>query len=225
MLPPSPSFLVEAPAALPRASAFVFMAEVEATVMVEAPLKLRAMLATVSSVTMFSEIDTPTAVPSPAASPLVLVSTVSACLASALSSPPRVMLTPRPLLSLPICARVVFCTTAIATPAPTCVPPPLAPFSALVLAVLLLSALAMKWPVEPVTCSPFSTSAMVSLSAMLSAKDAPTPTLLPPVLEPGDGEASTRFSERFSACRSTLPPVRVNAVAVRFGEPLTGSAS
>ena len=68
-----PSLVDEAPEALPRASALVSMREVDATVTSVAPEKLRAMLASVSSLTMLSDTEAPTAVPSPAASPLVVV--------------------------------------------------------------------------------------------------------------------------------------------------------
>ena len=68
-----PSLVDEAPEALPRASALVSMREVDATVTSVPPLKLRATVAIVSSVTMLSDTDAPTAVPSPAASPLVVV--------------------------------------------------------------------------------------------------------------------------------------------------------
>ena len=68
-----PSLVEDAPEALPRASALVSMREVDATVTSVPPVKLRATVAIVSSVTMLSDTDAPTAVPSPAASPLVVV--------------------------------------------------------------------------------------------------------------------------------------------------------
>ena len=157
------------------------------------------------------------AVALPAASPLASVRTASLNVASTCSGPASVMLAARPALSLPICARVVFSTTATATPAPIWVPPSLLlePFSATVVTLSAASAVTMKWPALPLSVSPLSTSAMVWLRAMLSPNEAPTPTS-PPLAPPDDplGAAVTKLSVRLCACRSTSPPDRVSWVGV-----------
>ena len=183
------------------------MSAVDATVMSSAPEKLRRARACASSVTMLMATDMPTAV-SPPASAEATVTAWSVRLASMRKSPLRPMLAP-----LPTWARTVFSTTAIEIAAPMLVPPPVAPLSALVRAALSASAVTMKCPALPVTVSPFSISAIVSLSAMLSAIDAPTPTS-PPLAPPPLGAAMTMFSVRLCAWMSTWAPLSVSTVAL-----------
>ena len=139
---------------------------------------------------------------------------MSECIASTSSAPLKVSVVLLPPWSAPASAVVSMSTTAMAIAAPTCVPPPEAPFSATVIAVFWLSALIVNCPAEPVTDWLSAMPAVVSSSTTLRPNDAPTPTLLPPAPCADEvGEASTKLSVRLCASRSTSPPTSVTLAA------------
>ena len=216
--PPSSSPLLSlvAPVALARESACTLACDSAMTLTSETSSKLRASRASVSLMTTFTATATPTAAFLPAAVPLPVVMTELCRLASTARSPSEVpeseigSTVSASRASMPMSARVVFSTTATAIEAPTLVPGPLAPFSAVVMASLVASAVTRKWPALPVTSWPSRISARVSTSKMLSANDAPTPTLAPsaPPVTP-DGVALRKLSVALLAWRSTSPPLSV----------------